>query len=67
MNRVLKTYYRALYLITNTVQLFVGKKKFFMGDEPSEIDCALFGSLAQLKWHGPHPACYVKLLKGTRS
>ena len=22
-----------------------------MGDKPSEVDCAVFGMLAQLKWH----------------
>ena len=22
-----------------------------MGDKPSEVDCAIFGMLAQLKWH----------------
>ncbi|XP_067667471.1 failed axon connections homolog [Haliotis asinina] len=30
---------------------FIGTKKFLMGDEPCETDCAVFGQLAQVYWH----------------
>ncbi|XP_067121387.1 failed axon connections homolog isoform X1 [Centruroides vittatus] len=30
------------------LSVYLGNKKFFMGNEPSEVDCALFGFLAQL-------------------
>ena len=35
-----------------------------MGDDPSEVDCAIFGMLSQIKWHmlgSPHE----KFIKGT--
>ncbi|KAI0222593.1 Failed axon connections-like [Lamellibrachia satsuma] len=32
---------------------FLGNKKFFMGDKPSEVDCAIFGLLAIIYWHLP--------------
>nr|KAG5686194.1 hypothetical protein BaRGS_012412 [Batillaria attramentaria] len=32
---------------------FIGQKKFLMGDEPCETDCAVFGQLSQLYWHCP--------------
>lgn len=32
---------------------FMGQKKFLMGDEPSETDCAVFGMLSQMYWHAP--------------
>ena len=35
-----------------------------MGGEPSEIDCTLFGSLAQVKWHSSSPSPYSPFLKG---
>lgn len=32
---------------------FLGEKQFMMGDEPTELDCAIFGQLSQVKWHVP--------------
>jgi glutathione S-transferase len=29
---------------------FLGDKRFFMGDNPTEADCSIFGFLAQVKW-----------------
>ncbi|XP_046373448.1 failed axon connections homolog [Haliotis rufescens] len=29
---------------------FVGRKRFLMGDEPSEADCSVFGMLSQTYW-----------------
>ncbi|ELU10228.1 hypothetical protein CAPTEDRAFT_183074 [Capitella teleta] len=41
----------------NALSDYLGLKPFFFGDEPSEEDSALFGVLAQIKWHmngSPH-------------
>jgi len=35
------------------VSLILGSKKFLLGDEPSEDDCAVFGMLAQGLWSNP--------------
>jgi hypothetical protein len=32
---------------------FLGEKKFMMGDGVSEVDCACFGQLAEMKWQCP--------------
>lgn len=32
------------------LSVFLGKKKYLMGDEPCEEDCAIFGQLAEVKW-----------------
>ncbi|KAL3890845.1 hypothetical protein ACJMK2_003120 [Sinanodonta woodiana] len=32
---------------------FLGENAFFMGDKPTEIDCAIFGQLVQIKWNCP--------------
>lgn len=40
----------------------LGDKKFFMGEEPCELDCAAFGQLAQYRWHTPHKCQGWKLL-----
>ncbi|XP_041361352.1 failed axon connections homolog [Gigantopelta aegis] len=32
---------------------FLGRKKFFMGDAPSEVDCVMFGQLSQFVWQMP--------------
>lgn len=29
----------------------LGDKPYFMGDEPTELDCAIFGMLSQLQWN----------------
>ncbi|XP_052722079.1 failed axon connections homolog [Crassostrea angulata] len=31
---------------------FLGKKKFMLGEEASQTDCAVFGILSQIHWHG---------------
>lgn len=30
-----------------------GTKSFVMGDQPVEVDCAMFGMLAQIVWNSP--------------
>ncbi|KAK7110867.1 failed axon connections homolog [Littorina saxatilis] len=32
---------------------FLGEKNYFCGEEPHEVDCAMFGMLAQLYYHMP--------------
>lgn len=32
---------------------FLGDKDFFMGSEPSEVDCAMFGMLVMILWNMP--------------
>lgn len=32
---------------------YLGNKKFLMGDKPTEVDCSVFGQLAQLFWSSP--------------
>lgn len=32
---------------------YLGNKSYFMGEEPTELDCAMFGMLAQLVWNMP--------------
>ena len=33
--------------------IFTGTNAFLMGDQPCQEDCAIFGMLAQIKWHAP--------------
>ncbi|KAK7499330.1 hypothetical protein BaRGS_00009305 [Batillaria attramentaria] len=35
----------------NAVADFLGDKKFFCGDQPTEVDCAMFGMLSQILFH----------------
>lgn len=42
-----------LTVIGWSIKMSAGNKKFFMGDEPTEVDCSLFGQLAQLLWNSP--------------
>jgi glutathione S-transferase len=45
-----------LNLIKTTLKalsVLLGKKKFFLGDEPSDTDCSIFGALAQYLWGLP--------------
>ena len=37
------------------MNLFPGSKKYLMGDQPCEQDCAIFGQLSQLYWQLPGP------------
>ena len=46
------------------VDYFVDKKKFFMGDMPTELDCAAFGQLAQIRWATPDTCPGKTLMKG---
>ncbi|XP_067666040.1 failed axon connections homolog [Haliotis asinina] len=41
---------------------FIGTKKFLMGDEPCETDCAVFGHLSQVYWQFMGTG-YVNILK----
>ena len=43
---------------------FTGEKKFFMGEQPTELDCAAFGQLAQIRWHTPDSCPGKTLMKG---
>ena len=42
---------------------FVGNKSFLMGEDPSEVDCTVFGMLSQILWHSPGLPT-EKLMKG---
>ena len=42
----------------------LGEKKFFMGDEPCELDAAVFGQLVQYRWHTPKKCPGWQLLTG---
>ncbi|CAL8096534.1 unnamed protein product [Orchesella dallaii] len=53
-------------IISNDLQVLsklLGNKKFMLGDEPCEDDCAIFGELAQALWCMPGSP-YEKLLNG---
>ena len=41
-----------------------GDKKFIMGDQPSEVDCAAFGQLSQILYQTPDSCPGKVLLKG---
>lgn len=44
--------------------LVVGSKRYVMGDRVSDVDCAAFGVLSQVRWCTP-PACPgTQLLQG---
>lgn len=43
---------------------YLGSKKFILGEEPCEDDCAIFGELAQALWCMPGSP-YEKLVNGT--
>lgn len=43
---------------------YLGQKSFFMGDKPTEADCAIFGSLAQVVWNTPTADPIVQLMNG---
>jgi len=46
-----------------SVSKILGNKKFILGDEPCEDDCAIFGMLAQCIWGLPHSP-YEQLSNG---
>ncbi|KAK6178361.1 hypothetical protein SNE40_013157 [Patella caerulea] len=41
---------------------YLGERMFFLGDKPHEVDCALFGMLAQIIYHMPGSP-HEKLIK----
>ena len=41
-----------------------GEKQFMMGDEPTDLDCAIFGQVSQVKWHVPKSCRARKFLEG---
>lgn len=40
-----------------------GTKPFFMGDKPTEVDCSMFGMIAQMVWNMPESP-FEQLLEG---
>lgn len=38
-----------------------------LGEEPTEVDCAVFGQLSQVKWHVPDTVKAKNLLEGNPS
>lgn len=40
-----------------------GNKPFFMGDKPTEVDCSMFGMIAQVLWNMPDSP-FEQLLEG---
>lgn len=42
---------------------FLGEKKFMFGDNPSQVDCAVFGQVTQVKYHVPETVKAKKLLE----
>ncbi|XP_060608557.1 failed axon connections homolog isoform X1 [Ruditapes philippinarum] len=42
---------------------FLGDKKFMFGDEPTEVDCAIFGQVSQVKYHVPDAVKAKQFLK----
>lgn len=46
---------------------FLGEKKYIFGDEPTEVDCAVFGQLSQVKYHVPDVVKAKQLLDGRLS
>jgi hypothetical protein len=48
------------------LSIILGQKKFILGDEPCEDDCAVFGQLSQAMWGTPG-SVYERALNGTWS
>lgn len=44
---------------------FLGEKQFMLGGEPTQLDCAIFGQLSQVKWHIPNSCRARKFLEET--
>lgn len=44
---------------------FLGAKQFILGEEPTQLDCAIFGQLSQVKWHIPENCKARRLLENT--
>jgi len=45
------------------LSILLGTKKFILGDEPTEVDCAVFGMLSQVIWCAPGSP-YERMLNG---
>lgn len=45
------------------ISAYLGKKPYFTGETPTELDCAMFGSLAQVLWNMPSSP-YESLFEG---
>jgi hypothetical protein len=48
-----------------SLSIFLGKKKYLLGDEPCEDDAAVFGELAQVLWCMPDSP-YERALNGKK-
>lgn len=49
-------YDKMFHLVSTDLRIvsdLLGSKQFILGDEPCEVDCALFGALAQVFWGMP--------------
>ncbi|XP_066976426.1 failed axon connections homolog [Macrobrachium rosenbergii] len=42
-----------------SISIYLGEKPFLMGDEPCEVDCAIFGQLGQFLWNAPDSPYYT--------
>jgi len=43
---------------------FLGGKPFFMGDKPTEVDCAMFGMIAQILWNATPSDPFNQIING---
>lgn len=39
----------------SSLSTWLGDKPYFMGDDPTELDCAMFGMLSQIQWNATGP------------
>ncbi|KAK7082016.1 hypothetical protein SK128_002001 [Halocaridina rubra] len=44
------------------LSIWLENKPYFMGDKPTEVDCAIFGALAQIQWNSPGSP-YLKMIE----
>ena len=51
--------------MTWLILIISGDKKFLMGDQPTELDCAAFGILSQIRWNCPDACPGKTLINGT--
>ena len=49
--------------VASSPAFILGTKPYFMGDKPTEVDCALFGMLAMVVWSSPG-SFYEQLVNG---
>ena len=48
----------------NPDETFLGSKPYLMGNDPAEVDCSMFGILAQFKWSMAKDFFPRKLIEG---